>query len=114
MNIVRIDERLLTDAWQDDAAAVSATVRAVTRRRAVRNGCRIVFFELAGDADLHVNVIHPRPIATPAGWSGPGVTAGGFVHNRRFRFSESRRMARLIEEMVYALPQGHGRTEAPR
>ena len=102
MSTIRIDQRLLTDAWEDDVAAVTAAVRAFARRRALRGGCKIVLFELTDDSDLHVNVIHPRSTATPAGWSGPGLTAAGFVHNRRFRYSESNRIARHIQEMVSA------------
>jgi hypothetical protein len=104
MRTVTVDQRLLTEAWQDDAGAVVAALRTSTRQRALPTGCRVVLFELAGDRDLHVNVTHQRSTSTPAGWSGPGVTPDGFVHNRRFPSSESHRIARQIHEMVYAPP----------
>ena len=102
MSTVTVDSRTLTEGWQDDAGAIMTAIRVFTRRRALKHGCRVVLFELAGDRDLHVNVIHPQPTATPAGWAGPGETPGGFVHNRRFDYTESDRIARHIQEMVYA------------
>ena len=102
MTTVQVHQKLLTDAWQDDAWEVTAEVRAFTRRRAPRSRCRVVLFEVPGDRDLHVNVIHQRSASTPPGWSGPGVTAVGFVHNRRFDVREPARIARHIQEMVYA------------
>ena len=75
MNTVKIEHKLLTNAWIDDALTVMAVVRAFVRRRPLHDGCRIVLFELDGDAALHVNVTHQRSTATPAGWSGPGHTA---------------------------------------
>ena len=102
MNTVRVENKIHTEDWQDDGGAIMAAIRAFTRHRALNQGCRVVLFELAGDRDLHVNVIHPHSTATPAGWAGPGETPGGFVHNRRFDFNESDRIARHIQEMVYA------------
>lgn len=102
MSTVRVENKILTEDWQDDAGAIMAAIRVFTRRRAVDHGCRVVLFELAGDRDLHVNVIHSHSTATPAGWAGPGVTPDGFVHNRRFDYTESARIARHIQEMVYA------------
>lgn len=105
MNTVKIEHKLLTNAWIDDALTVMAVVRAFVRRRPLHDGCRIVLFELDGDAALHVNVTHQRSTATPAGWSGPGHTADGFVHNRRFDCTESGTIGRHIQQMVYARPQ---------
>ena len=102
MSTVRVENKIHTEDWQDDAGAIMADIRALTRRRTLPQGCRVVLFELAGDRDLHVNVIHPHSTATPAGWAGPGETPGGFVHNRRFDYAESDRIARHIQEMVYA------------
>ena len=104
MNAVKVEQKLLTDAWVDDAVTVMADVRAFVRHHPLHDGCRIVLFELAGDRALHVNVTHQRSTATPAGWSGPGVTADGFVHNRRFDFTQSDKIARHIQAMVYARP----------
>jgi hypothetical protein len=94
--------RLLTNAWTDDVGVLVAAIRGFTARRTLQNGCRVVLFELAGDRELHVNVIHDRSTASPAGWSGPGVTPDGFVHNRRFDRTDSAKIARHIHTMVYA------------
>lgn len=102
MSTVKVENKISTEDWQDDASAIMADLRSFTRRRTLDHGCRVVLFELAGDRDLHVNVIHPHSTAAPAGWAGPGVTPGGFVHNRRFDYAESDRIARHIQEMVYA------------
>ena len=102
MNNLKTEHRLLTHAWTHDVGEVMTAIRASTARRTLQSGCRVVFFELAGDRELHVNVTHAQDTAAPAGWSGPGVTVDGFVHNRRFDCEEPATIARRIQAMVYA------------
>jgi len=106
MTNVKLEQRLLHEDWKDEADAILSAIRASTRRRALRHHCRVVLFEITGDRSLHVNVTHQRSTATPVGWVGPGVTADGFVHNRRFDFTESDRIAGHIQAMVYAAASG--------
>lgn len=94
-------QKLLTKAWVDDVSLVMAAIRQFTARRTLQNGCRVVLFELAGDRELHVNVTHDHHTASLAGWSGPGITPDGFVHNRRFDRTE-RAIARHILDMICA------------
>ena len=102
MSTLVTHQKLLTKAWIHDVRLVMAAIRQFTARRTLQNGCRVVMFELAGDRELHVNVTHDHHMASPAGWSGPGITPDGFVHNRRFDCTESGRIARHIHDMVYA------------
>ena len=102
MTNLRAEQKLLTNAWIDDVGAVMKAIRQFTTRRTLENRCRVVLFELAGDRDLHVNVTHERHTASPPGWSGPGVTADGFVHNRRFDRTRPAEIAQHIRAMVFA------------
>ena len=102
MNNLHAQQKLVTNAWTDDVGVVMTAIRGFTRRRTLQNACRVVLFELAGDRDLHVNVTHAHHTASPAGWSGPGITPDGFVHNRRFDCIEPEKIARHIREMVFA------------
>jgi hypothetical protein len=111
---LKVERKLLGEDWENDAIAVMAAIRAFARRRPLHDDCRVVLFEVAGDRELHVNVTHHEATATPAGWSGPGVTRDGFVHNRRFGFADSGRIARHIQEMVYARPERVAARAGPR
>jgi hypothetical protein len=102
MNNLKAEQKLLTNAWIDDVGVLMTAIRAFPARRTLQNGCHVVLFELTGDRELHVNVTHARHTTSPAGWSGPGVTPDGFVHNRRFDCTEAAKIARHIHEMVYA------------
>jgi len=105
MNNLKAEQKLLTHAWIDDVSAVMVAIRNFAKRRTLQTSCRVVFFELAGDRTLHVNVIHAKGTTAPAGWSGPGVTADGFVHNRRFHREDPSAIARHIQGMMYAPPR---------
>jgi hypothetical protein len=102
MKFITTEERLLTPAWAQDARVVATAVRGLAAARPLKSGCRVVLFEVTGDRELHVNVTHEHPTVTARGWSGPGVTADGFVHNRRFMTEDSGRIVRSISDMVFA------------
>jgi hypothetical protein len=104
MSTLIAERRLLTDDWTDDVGILISAIRGFTTTRTLQTGCRVVLFELAGDGELHVNVTHQRQTATARGWSGPGITPDGFVHNRRFDGMRTNLILRHIREMVFAAP----------
>jgi hypothetical protein len=92
--------KLLTDAW---TAEVEALETAIGRFRPSTNDCRVVFFEIAGDGDLHVNITHKYRTRTVSGWAGPASLTDGFVSNRRFGHTQPSRMIAHIRDMVFAI-----------
>lgn len=93
---------LLSDSWTADVAALEAAIGRFNTDRPLTNNCDVVFFEIAGDGHLHVNVTHRYETKAVSGWAGPGDTPGGFVHNRRFRRTPQSEMIRHIRDMVFA------------
>jgi hypothetical protein len=61
-----------------------------------------VFFEIAGDECLHVNVTHRYEPKIVSGWAGPGSIPDGFVHSRTFGDMSEREMLRHIRDIVFA------------
>jgi hypothetical protein len=90
--------------WSADVEALEDAIKRVTARRPLTNACRISFFELAGDSDLHVNVTQRLETVPVIGWSGPAAIEGGFVHNRRFR--DDRGVVGRIRDVMFA-PRAH-------
>jgi hypothetical protein len=99
---ITTEQRLLTSAWMKPAKSIVAAIDDFTAHRTLQTDCRVVLFELPGDCELHVNVTHDHRTATARGWSGPGVTPDGFVHNRRFATTQRRGIVQHIREMVFA------------
>jgi len=79
-----IDHKLLTKSWTSDVEALEASIGRFAEQRPLTNDCRVVFFEIAGDAHLHVNVTHRHQTTAVRGWAGPANMPEGFVHNRMF------------------------------
>lgn len=102
MKTITTEERLLTPAWTQDTQAVVQAIKGFAARRPLNTACRVVLFELAGDRELHVNVTHEYATASAFGWSGPGVTREGFVHNRRFAARQRSQIVRAIRDMVFS------------
>lgn len=94
--------RLLTDSWTDDVATLETAVGRFTSARPLLNTCQVVFFEIAGDDDLHVNVTHQHETIAVGGWAGPGRLPDGFVNNRRFGDTPPRAILKHVRNMVYA------------
>jgi hypothetical protein len=93
---------LLTAFWTAPVAAAEHAINERLRARPTRNSCDVAFFEMAGDVQLHVNVTHRRRTVTGRGWTGPGNTRAGFVHNRVFARGAAGRMAADVCRMVAA------------
>jgi len=94
--------KLLTNSWAQDVEMLEEAIGRFTEDRRLANDCQVVFFELAGDAELHVNVTHRYLTKSVSGWAGPATVPDGFVHNRTFSDMQPRRMLRHIREMVFA------------
>jgi hypothetical protein len=86
--------------WNADIHHFERAIERITARRPLTNACRISFFELAGDPDLHVNVTQQLKTVPVIGWSGPAAVEGGFVHNRRFR--DDRGVVGRIQDVIFA------------
>jgi hypothetical protein len=91
---------LLTDAWAADVQTLENGIGefAVPPSR----DYHVSLFEIESDAQLHVNVTHKEETRPAKGWSGPGVSADGFIHNRRFDSTPTAEILRSIREMVFA------------
>lgn len=86
--------------WRSDVTALESALDKLIVNRPITNECRVSFFEVAGDADLHVNVTHRHETVAVKGWLGPAVMPDGFVHNRRFQDRQS--ILSHIRDMVFA------------
>ena len=86
--------------WSDDVTALQRAIGKLTAQRPVTNDCRVSFFEVPGDSDLHVNVTHRHQTVGAKGWSGPASMPDGFVHNRRFQDRQA--ILTHIRAMVFA------------
>jgi hypothetical protein len=93
---------LLTASWKADVQALESAIARFTLDRPLPDGCKVSFFEIAGDGYLHVNVTHRYKTATASGWAGPACLPQGFVHNRRFGDAPPTRVTRQIRNMVFA------------
>lgn len=91
---------LLTDAWTADVEALEKGIGDFPVPPA--HEYHVSLFEMANDRQLHVNVTHREPTRPVRGWSGPGVSANGFIHNRRFESMSTAEILRSIRRMVFA------------
>jgi hypothetical protein len=93
--------KLLTSAWAKVVDDAEAAIRRFHADRKASNGCQVVFFEIAGDRHLHVNVIHTHRTAAETGWAGPARIPDGFVHNRTFLDVRADGIVRHIRNVVF-------------
>jgi hypothetical protein len=100
--VITTRHKLLTGSWTADVEALEAAIGRFNTVGSPANDCQVVFFEIAGDAQLHVNVTHQHPTTTARGWDGPAGLPDGFVHNRRFIDMQPNQMVRHIRKMVFA------------
>jgi hypothetical protein len=94
--------KLLTESWTADVEALETAIGRFVADRPLTNGSRVVFFEIAGDRHLHVNVTHTHPTRAVRGWAGPGHMPDGFVHNRLFDDAPASEIVRHVRDMVFA------------
>jgi hypothetical protein len=103
VTVVTTEQSLLTSAWTADVRMLEAAIGRFASEQPLANDCQVVMFEIAGDNDLHVNVVHELPhTARVDGWSGPGRLPAGSVYNRRFGNTPPGQIIRHIREMVFA------------
>lgn len=91
---------LRSGLWSCDVTVLESALSRLIAKRPISNECRVSFFEVAGDTDLHVNVIHRHKTVGVKGWSGPASMPDGFVHNRRFQDRDA--ILPHISAMVFA------------
>jgi hypothetical protein len=101
-SVVTTNHKLLTSEWTADVATLETAIGHFTARRPLATDCHVVFFEIAGDGKLHVNVTHQHPTMDVLGWAGPARLPDGFVHNRRFGDAAPAQILRHIRKMVFA------------
>ena len=101
---VKTQVGLLTNSWTADVQTVAAAIAGFTTKsnKPLADDCKVMLFELEGDTQLHVNVIHRCERVEVHGWSGPGRLADGCVYNRRFGETSTNEIIRHIREMVFA------------
>ena len=103
--VVTTRHTLRTNSWTANVATLETAIARLTAERPLANDCQVVFFEIAGDNQLHVNVTHQHPALAVDGWAGPARVPDGFVHNRRFGGDTTpNRMMRYIRDMIFAPP----------
>ena len=100
--MVTTKQSLLTSSWSKYVDGLETAVAEFTANQLLTNPCQVVFFEIAGDERLHVNVTHKHQTIAVRGWAGPGSVAGGFVHNRTFGNTRPSQAIREIRDMVLA------------
>lgn len=93
---------LRTGSWTADVEAMETAIGRFRADGPLTNGCQVVFFEIAGDGHLHVNVTHRYSTKEVRGWAGPARVPDGFVHNRTFGDTQPSQMIRHIRDMVFA------------
>jgi len=93
---------LVSDTWTSDVRALERGIGAFPARRDSAHECDVALFEMAGDPHLHVNVTHRLETRPVTGWSGPGASKNGFIHNRTFDSATTAEILRDIRRMVFA------------
>jgi hypothetical protein len=99
---ITANHTLLTGVWTLDVKALELALARITDAR-VSGDCRVTFFEVSGDHDLHVNVTR-RAAGGVHGWAGPGTTPDGTVYNRTFSRMPRYQVLRQIKDVIFAAP----------
>jgi hypothetical protein len=94
--------KLLTDSWTAEVATLETAVGHFDAGAAMKNDCKVAFFEVVRDEHLHVNITHRYPTRTARGWAGPANLPQGFVHNRTFGDIQPSQIIRHVRAMVFA------------
>jgi hypothetical protein len=100
---VTTEHSLLTTAWTADVRTLETAIGRFASEQPLAGDCQVVMFEIEGDHQLHVNVVHQAEhTAVVHGWSGPGQLPEGSVYNRRFCDTPPAQIIRHIRNMVFA------------
>jgi hypothetical protein len=99
---ITANHALLTGAWTMEVRSLEAALARVKPEAGVNGQCRVTFFEVAGDGDLHVNVMHHAATEGVTGWAGPGMMPDGVVYNRKFNHIPRYQVLRQIKNMIFA------------
>ena len=100
---IATEHSLLTTAWTADVRTVETAIGRFASEQPLATDCQVVLFEIEGDHQLHVNVVHQAPhTAVVPGWSGPGQLPAGSVYNRRFGDTTPAQIIRHIRNIVFA------------
>ena len=99
---ITANHALLTATWAKDVKALESALGRIKADARVSSDCRVTFFEVAGDQQLHVNVTHQSATEGVSGWAGPGATPDGIVHNRTFSRMHRYQVLREIKGMIFA------------
>ena len=93
----------LSDSWLGQVDSIEAALWRFYDGHPLASDCDVVFFEIAADETLHVNVTHRRLTKAIGGWAGPADTPDGFVHNRTFGGATAPpQLVRHVRDMVFA------------
>jgi len=94
--------KLLSASWFAEVDAIERGVSVFENAHPLAGDCAVVFFEIATDEKLHVNVTHRYRTKPVRGWAGPADTPQGFVHNRIFSAASTAQIVHHVREMVFA------------
>jgi hypothetical protein len=94
--------KLSTGSWTAAVATLETALGHFNANGAMKNDCRVAFFETGQDGRLHVNITHRYPTKTAPGWAGPANLPEGFVHNRTFGDTQPSQIIRRVRDMVFA------------
>src|SRR5258706_13229694 len=94
--------KLLTNAWTKRVETAEIEIRRFKLKRPLTNDCKVVFFEIADDTSLHVNVTHRYPTKEIICWAGPAAVPEGFVHTPKFGHPAPAQIIHFIPNMVFS------------
>jgi hypothetical protein len=96
--------KLLSASWSAEVDAIERGMSVFENAHPLASDCAVVFFEIATDEMLHVNVTHRYRTEPVRGWAGPADTPQGFVNNRIFGAASKARIVHHVRQMVFAHP----------
>lgn len=92
---------LLTNVWTDDVKVLEGALRRSGGNGGLSGSCHVTFFEVAGDSQLHVKVMHMYPARELSGSAATVTPPDGFVYGRSFDRAPRYQLLRQIRNMVF-------------
>jgi len=93
---------LLTTAWTADVNVLEAALRRSSLDKRLNGSCHVTFFEVAGDSQLHVNVVHLHSTHDGSASLPASTPPDGVVGGRAFDRAPRYQILRQIRDMVLA------------